>query len=39
MRGNLPIKGWHVHDGCVVSCVQFGHDQASIFSLGADGKV
>ena len=39
MKGNLPITGWPAHDGCAVSCVRFGHDQASIFSLGADGKV
>lgn len=38
LRGNLPITGWPAHESCV-SCVRFSHDQASIFSLGADGKV
>ncbi|KAI5077876.1 hypothetical protein GOP47_0007700 [Adiantum capillus-veneris] len=36
--GRLPITGWPAHDSAV-SCVKFGPDQASIFSLGADGKV
>lgn len=34
----LPITGWPAHDSAV-SCVKFGPDQASIFTLGADGKV
>lgn len=34
----LPITGWPAHDSAV-SCVKFGPDQSSIFSLGADGKV
>ncbi|KAH7438561.1 hypothetical protein KP509_04G020500 [Ceratopteris richardii] len=36
--GRLPITGWPAHDSAV-SCVKFGPDQASIFSLGADGKI
>ncbi|BFI23507.1 WD repeat-containing protein 91 [Marchantia polymorpha subsp. ruderalis] len=39
MNGCLPITGWPAHDGCAVSCVRFGHDHSSIFSLGSDGKV
>lgn len=35
---SLPITGWPAHDSSV-SCVKFGSDQASIFSLGTDGKV
>ncbi|KAJ7561480.1 hypothetical protein O6H91_03G030300 [Diphasiastrum complanatum] len=39
MNGCLPITGWPAHDGCGVSCVRFGHNETSIFSLGSDGKV
>ncbi|KAG0559798.1 hypothetical protein KC19_10G129600 [Ceratodon purpureus] len=39
LRENLPKIGWPAHAGCAVSCVRFGHDQNSVFSLGADGKI
>ncbi|KAH9310573.1 hypothetical protein KI387_025608 [Taxus chinensis] len=37
MSAGLPITGWPAHDSAV-SNVKFGPDEASIFSLGADGK-
>lgn len=39
MKGHQPITRWTAHDGCGVSCVQFGQDQSSIFTLGTDGKL
>lgn len=38
MNACLPITGWPAHEGCAASCVRFGHDQTSLFSLGADGR-
>eukprot|EP01018_Ginkgo_biloba_P015437 Gb_17847 [translate_table: standard] len=38
MSAGLPITGWPAHDSAV-SCVKFGPDEASIFSLGSDGKI
>ena len=39
LRENLPKTGWLAHGGRAISCVRFGRDQNSVFSLGADGKV
>ena len=39
MNAWLPITGWPAHDGHGLSCVRFGHDQSSLFSLGTDGQV
>ncbi|XP_059077383.1 uncharacterized protein LOC131058528 isoform X2 [Cryptomeria japonica] len=38
MSAGLPITGWPAHDSAVCS-VKFGPDEASILSLGADGKI
>lgn len=38
MSAGLPITGWPAHDSAA-SCVKFGPDEASIFSLGSDGKI
>ncbi|ERN04575.1 hypothetical protein AMTR_s00075p00070220 [Amborella trichopoda] len=38
MSAGLQITGWPAHDSAV-SSVKFGPDEASIFSLGSDGKI
>lgn len=38
MSAGLQITGWPAHDSAITS-ILFGHDETSIFSLGADGKI
>ncbi|KAG0608856.1 hypothetical protein M758_8G138200 [Ceratodon purpureus] len=39
LREKNSVAGWPAYNGCVVSCVRFGQDQNSVFSLGANGKI
>ncbi|KAG0564814.1 hypothetical protein KC19_8G142100 [Ceratodon purpureus] len=39
LREKNSVAGWPAYNGCAVSCVRFGQDQNSVFSLGANGKI